>query len=414
MNGKTSDGYGVASYVFNDNSRLTLVSVSKAINENSHAVLAFDVNGGTGTEIPATIEGESGQRIVLPSLNATKSGQTFIGWAEVRDIYSKVAPDINHTYHVVYKPGTSYTMKAGNNTLYAVYNIANRNVTFGIRKDGVIVDEPNDNSTSDYIGHFTVNGILKECHWVIDINSTKPVNDYYVENNVTAVLTRVPTAEEIAAALKKEGNVDFDPETQYIHYYVLKYAGKWKIDGVIRNKASVTVSYNVNAPAGTDKTKISDMPGSYQITSGTEILIGTDKNSQEIKTPTLKNHVFTGWNTEADGSGTAYAAGNYVRLKSNLNLYAQWADIERNPIITLESDWPQGKPALSGTKITLTAKLFGFDGLVEGEDYYLQWQHSLDTENWTDEPDANAITYTYELNSTTAQYSWRVVARSIQ
>ena len=33
---------------------------------------------------------------------------------------------------------------------------------------------------------------------------------------------------------------------------------------------------------------------------------------------------FTGWNTEADGSGTAYAAGDTPTLSNNLTLYAQW------------------------------------------------------------------------------------------
>ena len=428
---KTSDGYytftfngvnlnnsgnnaanGFASYTSGtaDNEKFRLINPSSIAYSD---VLIFSVNGGTGDTDPNSIAAEPGTTVTLPDIVATKDGQDFIGWADVSNILSK-ASGTNHTYHEVYLPGSSYTMKAGATTLYAVYNSTDRNVQFGIRKDGVIVDEPNDNSVSDYIGHFTMNGILKEGHWVIDINTTKPVNGYYVENNVTANLTRMPSAEEIAAALKKEGNVDFDPETQYVHYYVLKYAGKWKIDGVIRNKESVEVSYNVNAPTGVDKTKITNMPGGYQVTSGTEILIGTDKNSQEVKTPSLKNHVFTGWNTEADGSGTAYTAGNYIRLKNNLNLFAQWADVERNPVITLESDWPQGKPAPSGTMITLTANLFGFDGLTEGEDYILQWQYTLDGENWTDESGANGITYTYELNATTAQRTWRVVAREVE
>ena len=33
---------------------------------------------------------------------------------------------------------------------------------------------------------------------------------------------------------------------------------------------------------------------------------------------------FNGWNTEADGSGTAYAAGQSITLNENVTLYAQW------------------------------------------------------------------------------------------
>ncbi len=40
---------------------------------------------------------------------------------------------------------------------------------------------------------------------------------------------------------------------------------------------------------------------------------------------TQEQYYFTGWNTEADGSGTSYAPGDTVTCYSNLTLYAQWA-----------------------------------------------------------------------------------------
>lgn len=39
---------------------------------------------------------------------------------------------------------------------------------------------------------------------------------------------------------------------------------------------------------------------------------------------TREGYVFTGWNTAADGSGTAYAAGAQVTLTADTTLYAQW------------------------------------------------------------------------------------------
>ncbi|OYV59944.1 MAG: hypothetical protein B7Z69_05755 [Actinobacteria bacterium 21-73-9] len=36
-------------------------------------------------------------------------------------------------------------------------------------------------------------------------------------------------------------------------------------------------------------------------------------------------YVFAGWNTQANGLGTAYAAGSSLTLSSNLTLYAQWS-----------------------------------------------------------------------------------------
>ena len=75
--------------------------------------------------------------------------------------------------------------------------------------------------------------------------------------------------------------------------------------------------------------------------------------------------------------------------------------------IKLTSNWPEGEPAYEGDMITMTAELIGF----EGTNYTLQWQHSTDKKEWVNEPGANGTTFTYELNETTCQYSWRVVAK---
>ena len=60
-----------------------------------------------------------------------------------------------------------------------------------------------------------------------------------------------------------------------------------------------------------------------------------DANDQKVpanwRTPIMANpftwegHTFTGWNTEADGSGTPYDDGASVTLTEDLTLYAQWA-----------------------------------------------------------------------------------------
>jgi len=49
-------------------------------------------------------------------------------------------------------------------------------------------------------------------------------------------------------------------------------------------------------------------------------------------------HIFTGWNTKEDGSGTAYTDGQEVRMLTNnngetLHFYAQWADCTHTPVL---------------------------------------------------------------------------------
>ena len=50
---------------------------------------------------------------------------------------------------------------------------------------------------------------------------------------------------------------------------------------------------------------------------------GKDATPPEV--PSRAGYTFTGWNTAADGSGTAYAGIANVTLKADLTLYAQWA-----------------------------------------------------------------------------------------
>lgn len=378
--------------------------------------ITFDANGGD-QEAPAVVYLKTGETsIIIPEYNGQKNGYAFIGWADVKDIFA-VNRSVNHRYHDVYKPGSSYTLRSDKITLYAIFNTEVKFVQFGIRADGVIQDEPNDYSVSSYIGHFKVDtSILKEGRWIIDLDPTKAVNGYYIRNNIAANLNWMPSAEEINEALKKDNvkegeKISFDPETQYVHYYVLKCTGvgEWKIDGVIRNKASVEITYNTNVP-GIERTGIADMPGGYQVPMGSRVLIGSDKNSTEVKTPARDGYAFKGWNTAADGTGTDYAAGGYIRMTSNLTLYAQWVEAkEEDMVIYIDSDWPKDKPAYAGTQITLTAKLTGF----EGKTYTLQWQYSIDGDTWYDEPNANDETFIYEMNETTSGYIWRVIAIDI-
>ena len=374
--------------------------------------LVFNLNGGKGDETPARIVGEAGDIVTLPNVTATGSnGAVFIGWAEMKNFYSKNNGETT-CCHTLYKAGESYQLRSGEKTLYAVYDTTSHDVQFGIRLDGFIQDEPNNYPTQNYGGHFWMQGVRESNSWVIDINTKKAVNGYYMDNDVIAALNDVPSAEQIAAALKKDGKIDFDPETQYIHWYVLKYTTTdWHIDGVIREKNKVEVSYETNVENANEKLAIQNMPRSYQVGVGAEIEVGTEKQSNKVLTPSREGYVFTGWNTAADGNGKNYGEGEYVVLTENLHLYAQWKSVQDGKlVIVITSDWPSGKPAYTGTEITLTANLTGF----ENKNYTLQWQHSTDLENWIDEPGATSINFKFVVDAITGQYHWRVVARNVE
>ncbi len=131
-----------------------------------------------------------------------------------------------------------------------------------------------------------------------------------------------------------------------------------------------------------------------------------------LPAPTKEGFTFAGWNTVSDGTGTTYAANDTFEIKEDITLYAQWNEqAAAVPMsIYIESDWPDGQEGYEGARITLTAKLTGF----EGKSYTLQWQYSTDREDWVNIPGANARRYTYTLNSETTNYIWRAIAVDVQ
>ena len=76
-----------------------------------------------------------------------------------------------------------------------------------------------------------------------------------------------------------------------------------------------SVTYNPNG--GTGGTTDAD------ITSGTQYTVKSDTDVGVTRT----GFTFTGWNTQSDGSGTSYQAGNNFTVTADVTLYAQWTPL---------------------------------------------------------------------------------------
>lgn len=74
---------------------------------------------------------------------------------------------------------------------------------------------------------------------------------------------------------------------------------------------SYTVSFNANGGAGDPMADL-------------DILVGESEFLTINTTYTKENHVFLGWNTEADGSGTFYKDEYLYEPTADITLYAQW------------------------------------------------------------------------------------------
>ena len=85
--------------------------------------------------------------------------------------------------------------------------------------------------------------------------------------------------------------------------------GSWKYDKI--NPETFTLDYDANGGKG----DMTDSDSPYVKNSEAKVL------DNEF---TRSNYCFTGWNTEADGSGVPYKAGEVIKMTANMTLYAQW------------------------------------------------------------------------------------------
>lgn len=86
------------------------------------------------------------------------------------------------------------------------------------------------------------------------------------------------------------------------------------------------VSYNANKPSGASGS-VSNLPTNQTKTYGQALPLSSTK-------PTLAEYSFTGWNTAANGSGTAYSSGGSYTGNAALTLYAQWVRAYDLPTIS--------------------------------------------------------------------------------
>lgn len=96
--------------------------------------------------------------------------------------------------------------------------------------------------------------------------------------------------------------------------------------------AQYTVHYEANAPidanTGVAIGLVIDMPTDQAKTHGVDITLDDDGVTPTI--PNVTNYYeFAGWNSEADGTGTHYDAGDLYNIDADINLYAEWNYIIR-------------------------------------------------------------------------------------
>ena len=145
----------------------------------------------------------------------------------------------------------------------------------------------------------------------------------------------------------------------------------------------VTVTFNPNFSGIAEKTQ--------SVESGVDTKLETNSFSRT-------GYTFKGWNTSADGSGTAYANGATVNVSKDTVLYAQWE------VNTYTVTWKNGDTVLQSTKVAYGTKP-AYTGATPTKPATAQYTYSF--KGWS--PEIVAVTgdttYTAEFNSVLREYT---------
>ena len=226
-----------------------------------------------------TREKYTDSNVYINSATPVKKGCKFLGWST------------SANGNVVYQPGDLYDVNqdGGNVTLYAKWEKAKYTATVKLN-GGSYNGSTNDFTISKYPGEeISIGAPTRSKHNFTGYKLTMDNNDGDAPTSVTQSASGFK-------GIMQMGN--FTLNAQWT---------PWKH----------TVRYDANAK---NDTSVKGIPASQSKTANVDIKLSSD-------VPTRNGYTFLGWNTQADGKGTAYAAGAIYKNDQNggtVTLYAQW------------------------------------------------------------------------------------------
>ena len=272
--------------------------------------VSFDANGGTGEMSPVTVNTED--EYTAPECTFTApEGQEFDCWTNA---------DGTETYPA----GTSLGLLAGDTTLYAKW------------KD--VEPAP--------VTHFTVSfdanggtGEMSPADVDADAEYTVPGSAF------TAPAGKVFDSWNTAA--DGTGTKYMPQDAPAIHENMTLFA-QW----VAAPATKCTVTFDANGGTGAMDVLTADL--------GTTVTL-------PASTFTRDGYVFAGWNTAADGTGTAIVNGGQLTLGSDATLYAQWKTADTKFINGIQNNLTVTTTAGTAPTLPATASVRWSDGSTTNE-----------------------------------------------
>ena len=272
--------------------------------------VSFDANGGEGAMDPVTVHADA--EYTAPECAFTApDGQEFDCWTNA---------DGSETYPA----GTSLGLLAGDTTLYAKW------------KD--VEPAP--------VTHFTVSfdanggtGEMTPADVDADAEYTVPASTF------TAPSGKVFDSWNTAA--DGTGTKYMPQDAPAIHENMTLFA-QW----VAAPATKCTVTFDANGGAGSMDVLTADL--------GTTVTL-------PASTFTRDGYVFAGWNTAADGTGTAIVNGGQLTLGSDATLYAQWKTADTKFINGIQNNLTATTTAGTAPTLPATASVRWSDGSTTNE-----------------------------------------------
>ena len=369
---RTEEGFGSSNYTGAAN------ELFYRFTDLTNNIVRFDVRGGG--VVQENISAGIGETITLPSYSGTKANRIFLGWTEINYAEDARNGGGDNVFPVFY-PGDSYTVTKNPTILYAAWVKDTDIVKFCIQKQGIAKEEP---SKYDAGGYWHFNNyrseILKKNQYKDGAAGTKElVIDYYYdsnyENEVSKSLAFVPSGADILAALQMEPDFkpgDFDPETQFVLWYVKKSNGDgtWHVDGVIRTKgeSSLIVTATNNLTTYNGRPQGLNVEPQVNISDGTTIYYSTKENAPEEEwTTDLESLKWTDCGTYTiyikavnPVYGTATTTAKVEINRAKLTITANDQNYDYN-------GWPQGETGVTYYDAETIAAKVTVEGLQGGD-----------------------------------------------
>ena len=335
-----------------------------------------DNNGGSGY---AFADSYTVANVTDENIGFTNPGHTFAGW-EVTS-----CTDTNPLYDLTgntYRGGDTFGMPAGNVVLTAKWEkilvpTYDYTVTYhaNFEPNETVADSENVLGVTDTTKTIGIDGNpFSRPGYAFQGWATEPEGDVVYQSGMTLSFTN-------------GGSQDLYAKWQQIPKY------------------DYSLTYHANFQPEQTRSDAENVQGTYD----ESMTFGVDENSF-----IRENYTFTGWNTAADGTGTAYAPGAELILTAENNteiLYAQWAENPKYDYsLTYHANFGAGEMTADSENISgvyAQTHTFGVDAnpFTRENFEFVGWNTAADGTGTAYAP-GEALTLTAENNTETLYAQW--------